>query len=144
MENPLRISQKPKNITLHYLFCFLNDNVFDRDLFNSRITEFLKENKLDSPKKDTLNPDITVSLNTYSSTTKNGHGDDIVNSPMTELGLIRNIGDGRFSLNLGTKNNLPNNLFLSCLVDYWEQEEIRSERKKINTIKFEVFFLPRS
>ena len=43
--------KNPKNITLHYLFCFLNDNVFDRDLFNSRITEFLKENKLDSPKR---------------------------------------------------------------------------------------------
>ena len=137
--------KNPKNITLHYLFCFLNDNVFDRDLFNSRIKEFLKENSLEPPAEDTLNSDITVSFNTYSSTTKNGPGDDFVNSPMTELGLIRNTGDGRFSLNLGTKNNLPNNLFLSCLVDYWEQEEIRSERKKINTIKFEdILYLPRS
>lgn len=137
--------KNPKNITLHYLFCFLNDNIFDRDLFNSRITEFLKENNLVPPAEDTLNSDITVSFNTYSSTTKNGPGDDAVNSPMTELGLIRNIGDGRFSLNLGTKSNLPNNLFLSCLVDYWEQEEIRSDRKEMTTIKFEdILYSPRS
>ena len=33
--------KNPKNTTLHYLFCYLNENVFDRNLLISRVIDFL-------------------------------------------------------------------------------------------------------
>ena len=106
--------------------------------------DFLQTNDLKLPAEKTLSSDITVSFATYSSSSNSGPRDDDVNSPLAELSLIRNIGNGRFSFNFGTKNNLSNNLFLSCLTDYWEKEEVNSG-SKMTSLKFEdILHSPRS
>ena len=136
--------KNPKNTTLHYLFCYLNENVFDRNLLISRVIDFLETNGLKLPAEKTLSSDVTVSFATYSSSSKTGPRDDDVNSPLAELNLIRNNGNGRFAFNFGTKNSLSNNLFLSCLTDYWEKEESLSG-SKMTSLKFEdILHSPRS
>ena len=106
--------KSPKNMTLHYLFCYLNENAFDRTLLIARIMEFLQNYGFKLPADKTLASDISVSLASYSSSQKQGARDDEVNSPLTELNLIRNTGNGRYAFNFGTKNSLSKSLFLSC------------------------------
>ena len=136
--------KNPKNTTLHYLFCYLNENVFDRTLLASRILDFLETQELKLPAEKTLSSDINVSISTYSTNSKTGPRDDDVNSPLSELNLIRNVGNNRFAFNFGIKNTLSNNLFLSCLADYWGEEE-RHSGGNLTSIKFEdILHSPRS
>lgn len=151
LENPnsiwkihYELVKNPRNTTLHYLFCYLNENAFDRSLLSLRILDFLQVHELKIPAEKTLSSDITVSISTYSASSKAGPRDDDVNSPLSELNLIRNIGNSRFAFNFGTKNTLSNNLFLSCLADYWEKEEEKSGGN-LTSIKFEdILHSPRS
>ena len=77
----------------------------------SRIIDFLETNGLKLPAEKTLSSDITVSICYLQLKLKTGPRDDDVNSPLAELNLIRNNGNGRFAFNFGTKNSLSNNLF---------------------------------
>ena len=136
--------KNPRNTTLHYLFCYLNENVFDKGIIISRVKDFLTANNLKLPAEKTLISDLTVSINTYNSGSKTNPSDDDVNSPLSELNLIRSLGNGRFAFNFGIKNTLSENLFLSCLADYWEREEY-NVGNRIMSLKFEdLLHAPRS
>ena len=137
--------KNPKNTTLHYLFCYLNESAFDRSLIYSRILDFLRPFELKKlPKEKTLTSDINVALASYSISSQKGARDDDFNSPLAELNLLRQLGNNRYSFNFGIKSTLSNELFISCLVDYWEREEIKLE-SKMTSIKFEdILHSPRS
>ena len=53
--------KNPKNTTLHYLFCYLNESAFDRSLIYSRILDFLRPFELKScQKKKLLHQTLTL------------------------------------------------------------------------------------
>ena len=130
------LSKNPRNTTIHFIFNYLNENTFDRSTVSLRLLDFLASNELKIPADKTLLPDINVSLATYSNKTKKTAREDDIASPLSELRLLRTLGDGRYSFNFGTKSSLSQKLFLSCLVDFWHSSSEQGTRNG-NTIRFE-------
>ena len=130
------LAKNPRNTTIYFIFNYLNENAFDRSTLSLRLLDFLASNELKIPADKTLLSDINVSLANYSNKTKKTAREDDIASPLSELRLLRTLGDGRYSFNLGTKPSLSQKLFLSCFVDFWHSS---SEQGTINgnTIRFE-------
>jgi hypothetical protein len=128
--------KNPKNTSAHWLFSYFNENVFDRNLAISRITDFLKLHGLKLPAEKTLLADINVALANYCPNNSISRREDDIGSPLCELKLIRRGEDNRFVFNLGSKRSLSQELFLECLVNYWECESQRLDQN-INSFKLE-------
>lgn len=128
--------KNPSNTSAHWLFSYFNENVFDRNLVFSRITDYLRLYGLKEPAEKTLLTDINVTLANYCPSTSTTRRDDDIGSPLCELKLIRRGEDNRFVFNFGSKRSLSHELFLECLVNYWEHETDRL-RQNINSFKLE-------
>lgn len=130
------LAKNPRNTGTYFLFNFLNENIFDKAMVLSRIHDFLTNYDLKFPAEKTLNSDVTVLLANYSSREKKSSREDDITCPLTELRLIRAQADGRFSFNLGVKTTLSQNLFITCLMDFWD-DLARFSGGSVNTLKFE-------
>ena len=130
------LAKNPRNTTIYFIFNYLNENAFDRSTLSLRLLDFLASNELKIPADKTLLSDINVSLANYSNKTKKTAREDDIASPLSELRLLRSLGDGRYSFNFGTKSSLSQKLFLSCLVDFWHSSSDQGTRNG-NTIRFE-------
>lgn len=128
--------KNPGNTTAHWLFSYFNENVFDRNLVVSRMTDFLKLHGLKEPAEKTLLTDINVTLANYCASNSSTRREDDIGSPLCELKLVRRGEDNRFVFNLGNKRSLSQELFLECLVNFWERENKRLGQN-INSFKLE-------
>jgi hypothetical protein len=128
--------KNPKNTSAHWLFSYFNENVFDKNQVASRITDYLKLHNWKLPAEKTLLNDINVTLANYCASNSLTRREDDIGSPLCELKLIRRGEDNRFVFNLGTKGGLSPELFLECLVNYWEHEAERLNQN-INSFKLE-------
>ena len=88
------------------------------------------------PAEKTLLADINVTLANYCPNNSISRREDDIGSPLCELKLIRRGEDNRFVFNLGSKRSLSQELFLECLVNYWEYES-RRLGQNINSFKLE-------
>ena len=129
--------KNPRNTSAHWLFSYFNENVFDRNLVASRLSNFLRVHELKLPAEKTLLADINVTLANYCSADASGRKEDDIGSPLSELKLIRRGEDNRFVFNLGNKKSLSQELFLECLIYFWEKER-RRLNQNINALKLEV------
>ncbi len=123
-----------KNTTAHWFFSYFNENVFDRTLVLTRIKEFLRLNEIKLPAEKTLLTDVNVTLANYCSPSSINRREDDIGSPLSELNLVRRGEDNRYLLNFGTKKSLSPELFLECLVNFWEYETVRLDQN-INSFK---------
>lgn len=128
--------KNPSNTSAHWLFSYFNENVFDRNLVASRMTDFLRIHGLKEPAEKTLLIDINVTLANYCTSNSLTRREDDIGSPLSELKLIRRGEDNRFVFNLGSKRTLSQELFLECLVNFWEHET-RRLKQNINSFKLE-------
>ena len=128
--------KNPKNTSAHWLFSYFNENVFDRNLAISRLKDFLTIYGLKQPAEKTLVADVNVTLANYCLNNSISRREDDIGSPLGELKLLRRGEDNRFVFNFGSKRSLSQELFLECLVNFWERE---SERlgQNINSFKLE-------
>jgi hypothetical protein len=130
------LAKNPRNTTIYFLFNYLNENVFDRSTIATRLLDFLVSNELKAPAEKTITSDITVSLSNYSNKLKKTAREEDINCPLSELRLIRSIGDGRYSFNFGSKSSLSQQVFLSCVIDFWHRSSEQSTSNG-NTLRFE-------
>ena len=130
------LAKNPRNTTIFFIFNYLNENTFDRSTISLRLLDFLANNELKIPADKTLLSDINVSLANYSNKTKKTAREDDIACPLSELRLLRTLGDGRYSFNFGTKSSLSQKLFLSCLIDFWHSCSEQGTQNG-NTIRFE-------
>ena len=128
--------KNPSNTSVHWLFSYFNENIFDRNLVASRMTDYLRLHGLKEPAVKTLLTDINVTLANYCASNSSSRREDDIGSPLCELKLIRRGEDNRFVFNLGSKRTLSQELFLECLVNYWEHETERLGQN-INAFKLE-------
>ena len=112
--NPLRALKNPSNTSVHWLFSYFNENIFDRNLVASRMTDYLRLHGLKEPAEKTLLTDINVTLANYCASNSSSRREDDIGSPR-ELKLIRRGEDNRFVFNLGSKRTLSKSCFLNVL-----------------------------
>ena len=53
-----------------------------------------------------------------------------ISSPLAELNLIRRAEDNLFTINTGLKTSLPQGLFISSIVDFWQGQDDRNGHVK--------------
>lgn len=130
MENPAtswlvhwQITARADRTTWYWVFSHYPGVTFERDDLVRKLEELAKNQQWQRVARKTIQNDVQCFIRSYvakSPTRKSGH-DDALESPLTELGLIKAIGkkDG-FRLVKGAKPNLGNGVFLYSLAKFWE------------------------
>ena len=129
--------KKSTNTTPYWIFSHLNTPTFSREYLEPKLQKFAVENGKSEPAIKTLRTDINVALAMYCrAKSKTTLKEEDISSPLAELNLIRRTDDNRYTLNTGFKKTLPQNLFISSIVDFWETKDLIDE-SKTNSIRLE-------
>jgi len=129
MENPAslwlihwQLAAYPEKTTWFWAFSYFPAVTFDRDNLIKKLSRLAAKRNWSRVAEKTIQNDVACFIRTYVARQpkgKAGH-DDSLESPLTELGIIKAIGkkDG-FRFVRGQKNTLGDGVFAYALVDFW-------------------------
>lgn len=137
---------------LHFLLCFDDDYLTSyRYFFNYSHSSYFEKTKLaddlfdDLPRltgsssvnKSTLKKDIDCFLATYSQKSRGGAkkkvvDEDYFTSPLSELGLLQDLGRGFYQCDLGERPSLPVEIFTYALVEYFRVANVNYMSKLVS------------
>jgi hypothetical protein len=125
----------PDKTTWFWAFNHFPSSTFDREHLVKGLERLAKERGWARAAGATIRSDVACFIRTYAAqpvTTKAGN-EDTLESPLTELGLIKPIGkrDG-FRFARGPKSTLGDGVFVYALLDFWMQYS------KTSTLSFEA------
>ena len=138
-----------ENLTAYrYFFNYSNSIYFEKtklidDLYDDAmlLSSKVSVDAVTQLKKATLKKDVDCFLSTYASKPKINAGkkskaadEDYFASPLTELGLIRDLGRGYFQCEVSDRPSLPVNIFLFALVNFFKHI---NKDSSVNTVSFE-------
>jgi len=114
----------PDRTTWFWAFSHYPAMTFERDGLIRKLARLANERGWSRISQTTLKNDVACFIRTYVSrqpSGKVGH-DDVLESPLTELGLIKGIGknDG-FRFVRGAKPTLGDGIFTYALIDFWSR-----------------------
>ncbi len=114
-----------KTTTWFWAFNHYPAVTFERDGLIKKLDRLVKDRNWSRVANATIKNDVACFIRTYvarSPSGKTGH-DDALESPLTELGLIKAIGkeDG-FRFVRGPKSTLGDGVFAYALVDFWSRD----------------------
>ena len=130
-----QLATQPEKTTWFWAFSHYPAVTFTRNSFLQKIGRFAKERDWKSVSDTTIKNDVACFIRTYTArqpSGKTGH-DEALESPLTELGLIKALDekDG-FRFVRGPKVTLGNGVFVYALLDFW------SHYSGANTLSFEA------
>ena len=137
---------------IHFFLCFDDDQLTAyRYFFNYSNSIYFEKSKLvddiledivrltggASVNKATIKKDVDCFLSTYaqkyrSSSKKLTIDEDYFSSPLTELGLIKDLGRGYYQCVLDDRPSLPINIFMYSLVEYFNFKNSYSKSRQIS------------
>ena len=131
-----QLAARPDKTTWFWVFNHIPAVTFDRKGLLNKLRQLSKECGWGRISDSTYKSDVACFIRTYVArqpSGKAGH-DDALESPLTELGLIKSIGrtDG-FRLSRGPKSTLGDGVFVYALVDFW-----RNTYSQVSTLSFEA------
>ncbi len=129
MENPAtlwlihwKLAAKPEKTTWFWAFNHYSSITFDRDHLVRGLSRLAKERNWAKAAEVTIRNDVGCFIRTYVARQPSGKvvHDDALESPLTELGLIKATGrkDG-FRFVRGPKSTLTDGVFVYSLIDFW-------------------------
>ncbi len=126
----------PERTTWFWLFSHYPAITFERHGLIRKLDHLVNDRGWPQVAQTTLKNDVACFIRTYVArqpSGKSGH-DDALESPLTELGLIKAIGrnDG-FRFVRGPKTTLGSGVFIYALIDFWARHHLNNP-----TISFEV------
>lgn len=125
----------------YYIFNIFNKNTFVADEIKVGLVEF-KDSYFPNNRifESSLMKDVTCILRMFCENNDNKIVDeDSIDSPFTELGLIRNYGDSRhYIFNTGAKPNLPPHIIVSACLDYVCTIQESAKTISISRLTYEV------
>lgn len=130
-----QLASRPEKTTWFWAFNHYPAITFEREVLTKKLERLAKERDWARVASTTVKNDVACFIRTYVArqpSGKTGH-DDALESPLTELGLIKAIGkkDG-FRFVRGPKSTLGNGVFIYALLDFWSQYSTAS------TLSFEA------
>ena len=119
-----QLAGRPNKTTWFWAFSHFPGITFERDRLEKLLRRFIQIRGDATVAAKTLKNDIACFIRTYVArlpSEKTGH-DDALESPLTELGLIRAVGkkDG-FRFVRGPKTTLGDGVFSCALLDFWSR-----------------------
>ena len=118
-----QLATQPEKTTWFWAFSYYPAITFDRDSLIRKLERLVQENQ-SWPRisENTIKNDVACFIRTYVARQASGkmRHDDVLESPLTELGLIKAIGqqDG-FRFVRGPKATLSDGVFVYALIDFW-------------------------
>jgi uncharacterized protein DUF4007 len=129
------LSGHSEKTTWFWAFNHSPDAVFERDSLVKGVEKLAADRAWSRVAGATIKRDVECFVRTYVARPSSGHAshEDTLESPLTELGLIKAIGrrDG-FRFVRGPKSSLGKGVFLYALIDFWRQYS------KAQTLSFEA------
>ena len=119
-----QLAARPAKTTWFWAFSHYPAIQFERDVLVKQLARLVKNQGWTRVAKHTVENDVRCFIRTYSArppSGKSGH-DDSLESPLTELGIIKAVGrkDG-FRFVRGAKPTLGNGVFTYALIDFWSR-----------------------
>jgi len=130
-----QLAARPEKTTWYWAFNYYPAVTFDRDHLVKGLTRLAKDRGWSRVAATTIRNDVACFIRTYVPQQPSGRAgnDDALESPLTELGLIKAVGkrDG-FRFVRGPKSTLGDGVFVFGLLDFW------SRHSKAATLSFEA------
>ncbi len=119
-----QLAGRPEKTTWFWAFSHYPAITFERDRLEKLLVRFIRDRGWPATAAKTLKNDVACFIRTYVArqpSGKTGH-DDALESPLTELGLVKAIGkkDG-FRFVRGPKSTLGDGVFSYALIDFWSR-----------------------
>lgn len=119
-----QLAARPERTTWFWTFSHYPAITFERDSLVKKLLRLAKERAWPRVATTTIKNDVACFIRTYVARQPSGSAghDDALESPLTELGLIKAIGkkDG-FRLVRGPKSTLGYGVFTYALLDFWSR-----------------------
>ena len=119
-----QLSGRPSKTTWFWVFNHFASTTFEREKLLNELEELSIDRNWSRVKRPTIKRDVDCFIRTYVPRVTSGRIiiEDSLESPLTELGLIRSIGkrDG-FRLIRGPKTSLGKGIFAYALIDFWKR-----------------------
>lgn len=146
MENPTtlwlihwHLAGRPEKTTWYWVFNHFTNHVFDRETLLKGLLKTIEEAKWGKISPATVKRDVECFVRTYSMKLENKRNniEDSLESPLTELGLIKPVGkrDG-FRLVRGKKPSLGQGIFCWATMQFWKIQSNTSNYS--STLSFEA------
>ncbi len=119
-----QLTARPEKTTWFWAFSHYPAITFERDNLVKKLERLAKDRNWSRVASTTVKNDVACFIRTYVArqpSGKTGH-DDALESPLTELGLIKAVGkkDG-FRFVRGPKSTLGDGVFVYALLDFWSR-----------------------
>lgn len=129
------LAGRPKKTTWFWAFNHFQGGIFEREHLVKSIKDAVVERKWSRVATTTIKRDVECFVRLYAARpeTSKGSHEDVLESPLVELGLIRSVGrrDG-FRFVRGSKPTLSAGVFLYALMEFWHEHSTAS------TLSFEA------
>ena len=106
-----------RSTTWYWLFNYVNDSIFDRELLLERFSELIVNHKV-SVSKTTLKRDIDCCLRSYAPLSTVCTPEEASEFVLAELGLLRSLGKGQYEFVRGVKEEISDALFTYALLRF--------------------------
>lgn len=130
-----QLAARPEKTTWFWAFNHYPAVTFEREHLAKGLDRLARERNWSRVAATTIRNDVACFVRTYVAQQPSGQAgnDDALESPLTELGLIKAVGrrDG-FRFVRGSKSTLGNGVFIYALIDFW------SRFSKAATLSFEA------
>ena len=124
------LASRSKLTSFYWLFNEFSGGIFTRKDVVRPLLKLSEETGWPRVADTTVDRDMQCLLRTY----VGGRGDsEAGDSILAELGLIRPLGQSRFSIPRGQKPSLPDSVFLNALWEFWDQVD-----KERSTLSYEA------
>ncbi|NQU72332.1 MAG: DUF4007 family protein [Rhodospirillales bacterium] len=131
-----KLAARPEKTTWYWAFSHCPVITFEREYLVKAIARLAKDRGWSRVAATTVKNDVACFVRTYVAQRPSGQAgnDDALESPLTELGLIRAVGkrDG-FRFVRGPKSTLDDGVFVYALIDFWSRYS-----KRAATLSFEA------
>jgi hypothetical protein len=146
MEDPATIwllhwflASNPRIATWFWTFNELHDTEFERGQLVKRLLRASREISEREIAEDTIERDVDCFLRTYvpSDPDKRLSREELLDCPLTELGLIRRSGGhDAFKFIRGRHDSLPDEIFAYCLLAFWDRRLTNSESLRFDDVAY--------
>ena len=125
--------------TWHLVFTRYAESAFTRDELAAWLLRCAHDSGNRRPSPASIRRDLDVFIRTYLPARTHARRplEDTFDCPLAELGLLRNVGAGRFELRRGARPSLPVHVLLFATLEFWQRESPDQRTLPIERLLFD-------
>ena len=117
-----QLAAVPTKTTWFWSFNYFTATTFEREHLLKELMKLVDRYSWPHAAEKTVKNDVACFVNTYAAhrSKANAAHDDVLESPLMELGLIKAIGRDNFRFVRGPKSTLGDGVFIYALLEFWQ------------------------